>query len=475
MSDSKFAMPTGSVMDVQKLLAEYMSINNELSDLQRELAIKNNQLKAQEKRFRDLVTFAPGALVVLSPQGELLFANPVAERHFSGNWGESVALLSVLKPGAYEELLFHVSGLKIYMEVRCVELVWEGTSAHLFLLQDISERKHIEHVKEDVQRITQHDLISPLSPIINIPGVLLEDGNLTSSQRQLLTRIVCAGNRLQDMIRLSLNMYKMELGTYSYDTERVDLLRVLMDIRSDQTVKLRNCTVDIVLSGENYGPEDSRTFFVAGNYTLYYSLFSNLFVNAIEASSENGVITITFEESEHAVVRIHNIGVVPQEIRSRFFDKYVTSGKKLGTGLGTYSAKLITTTMGGKISMESSEDKGTIIQVILPWATMDSNAQESTDLAEATALDESQWKYSEEVVGKIQVCLERLRREVTFHAFMAFKTANEILGFLEPGSEYAALTNQIAGHLGVFDFERAEAILPSLGNRLSELWGRDDA
>ena len=63
---------------------------------------------------------------------------------------------------------------------------------------------------------------------------------------------------------------------------------------------------------------------------------------------------------------VHNEGPVPLEIRERFFDKYVTHGKKNGTGLGTYSAKLITTTLHGFIAMESSDEAGTNITVRLP-------------------------------------------------------------------------------------------------------------
>jgi two-component system sensor histidine kinase/response regulator len=50
-------------------------------------------------------------------------------------------------------------------------------------------------------------------------------------------------------------------------------------------------------------------------------------------------------------------------MHSTFFEKYTTSGKKGGTGLGTYSAKLIAETQGGRISMDSSEEKGTTIKI----------------------------------------------------------------------------------------------------------------
>jgi len=97
-------------------------------------------------------------------------------------------------------------------------------------------------------------------------------------------------------------------------------------------------------------------------------MFSNLIKNALEASPEGAAVTISMDRESSGVVRIHNPGVVPKEIREHFFDKYVTSGKSSGTGLGTYSARLIAETQGGKIALSTSESDGTTISVLLPAA-----------------------------------------------------------------------------------------------------------
>jgi signal transduction histidine kinase len=57
---------------------------------------------------------------------------------------------------------------------------------------------------------------------------------------------------------------------------------------------------------------------------------------------------------------------VPEEIRDRFFEKYTTAGKATGTGLGTYSARLIAETHGGSVHLETSEETGTTVSVHLP-------------------------------------------------------------------------------------------------------------
>jgi signal transduction histidine kinase len=102
---------------------------------------------------------------------------------------------------------------------------------------------------------------------------------------------------------------------------------------------------------------------VAGNQLLLYSMLHNLVRNATEASTAGDTVRITLADGE---IRIHNRAAVPEIMRGRFFEKYATSGKENGSGLGTYSARLITEAHGGSIAMTTSEVDGTTLTIVLP-------------------------------------------------------------------------------------------------------------
>src|SRR6185503_18439826 len=70
---------------------------------------------------------------------------------------------------------------------------------------------------------------------------------------------------------------------------------------------------------------------------------------------------IEIAEGDEVAVRIRNRGAVPAGLRETFFDKYTTAGKQGGTGLGTYSARLVAETQGGRISLEAEDDATTVI------------------------------------------------------------------------------------------------------------------
>lgn len=450
----------------QELLEDYMKLNNELANMQRELSIKNQALQNQEKRFRDLVTFNPDAQVLLSASNQILFFNPAAENLLGLSTNESIGAVFPLTLGQENEFCFRSKQELICVEVRQTSITWENSAATLVSLRDITERKQMEQIKDDVGRILQHDLITPLNPIISFPQLLIEDTNLTEEQKQYLRMISKAGNRMLDMIRLSLTLYKMEQDTFVFTPEPVDLLDTFRDILADlsERVKSKKVFIRLVLKGLLALPQDS--FWVAAEPSLCYSLFSNLVLNAIEASPASGVVSISLDQDDQAHVRIHNSGVVPHNIRSKFFEKYVTSGKAHGTGLGTYSAKLITTTMGGNILMETDEESGTTLTVSLAYPC-------STNFNfESTAVDQNQneipdcTEKGEHPGSEMRTGVERLARNLELNSFESLARAKELHSLFDDGSAEKQAFANIIESLVRFDFEAAKATLHHISQQL---------
>ena len=215
-------------------------------------------------------------------------------------------------------------------------------------------------LREDVEKIMRHDLKSPLSPIINLSD-LLEDDNLTKAQIESISLAKESGYKILNMINLSLDMYKMEKGTYEFHPEQVDILSILNEIlkENDFYIMIKKLVVEVEINNHPIS-EDSK-FEIPGEQFLLYSMLANLFKNAIEASPKNEKVMIHLKNESKYVISIQNKGSVPENMREKFFDKFATAGKHGGSGLGTYSAKLIAETLKGEISMTSSEDETGII------------------------------------------------------------------------------------------------------------------
>ncbi|MCK5876351.1 MAG: hybrid sensor histidine kinase/response regulator [Candidatus Marithrix sp.] len=208
-------------------------------------------------------------------------------------------------------------------------------------------------LRENVGHITRHDLKNPLNGIISATSLLMEEIE-DEVYKTILSNVEMAGYQMLDMINSSLDLYKMEVKTYNYNPDQVDVITIFKKIISETKVHMDtiNITVEILVNGKILMEGDS--FLIQGEYLLCYSMLANLFKNAIEASPKDSVIKILLDYEEKAVIKICNQGVIPIEIRSTFFDKFVTKGKNNGTGLGTYSAKLMAETQHGTIHFDTS-------------------------------------------------------------------------------------------------------------------------
>lgn len=233
--------------------------------------------------------------------------------------------------------------------------------------------EEMAQLREDVERIARHDLKTPLNGIIGLSTLLLEDLELDSESQSMMSDIKNCGYQMLEMVNGSLDLYKMETGAYAYQAVSIDILSILRKLIIEMAELARSKQNEVkILLNKQVVTDSKATFLVAGEELLCYSMLANVVKNALEASPTNQVVTVALNTTDNnmASIRIHNQGVVPKAIRACFFDKYATEGKSGGTGLGTYSAKLITQTLHGDIAMQTSETEGTSITIILPKSNL---------------------------------------------------------------------------------------------------------
>jgi len=216
-------------------------------------------------------------------------------------------------------------------------------------------------LREDIERIARHDLKGPMTVFMNAPEMLVAAGPLNQAQQNILNLQIRTTRRLMEMIHHSLDLYKMEQGTYELKPAGVDILRVLREVLRECSGLAASRDVVCDIRVDDREPQDSETFEVKGEELLFSSIFSNLVKNAIEASPDGGLVKVSLSHGAEATVKIHNHGCIPEKIRDRFFERYVTFGKDRGSGLGTYSARIMAATLGGNLSFISSENDGTTL------------------------------------------------------------------------------------------------------------------
>ena len=223
-------------------------------------------------------------------------------------------------------------------------------------------------VREDVENTTRHDIKGSLAGIVGMVQSLAEDGTMAPKHAAQLRLVAQTAQQVMDMVNLSGELYKMETGNFKLKAVPVnvgDILHRIVDL-SRSTFFDKGLTIEV----DTDTPVGTELPQAVGDANLSYSLFQNLIKNACEAASPGSRVEVALRDENPLRVVISNSGVVPMAMRDRFFDKFATSGKKGGSGIGTYSALMLAKAQNGNVNMVTSDERNsTALTVSLPRHT----------------------------------------------------------------------------------------------------------
>lgn len=349
------------------------------------------RILANEAMLRAAIDNSPYAMVMTDPNGQVVSTNSTFEKITGYALPEIQSRgLQVLQAGDSERSL---SG-RIWStlraggdwegEVECRRrdgsVFWEkaawnpvrtesGQITGFFgVTSDITERRRLEDFKVEIEHLMQHDLRAPLNAIIGLPKLIENDGGLSARQTKFLAHIREGGESMLEQIDRSLEMYRIESGVELASKETVDLRGILFGLSKSliSIAEDRYVAVECRYVASEFLKQEAPVL-LSTDRLLLRRLLGNLLKNAIEASPEKGVVEMRVSRGQGGLrIDIHNAGVIPAEVRGRFFAKFNTAGKFQGTGLGAYGAKLIAGLLGYSLTFETSAEVGTTLSLGIP-------------------------------------------------------------------------------------------------------------
>jgi signal transduction histidine kinase/DNA-binding response OmpR family regulator len=221
-------------------------------------------------------------------------------------------------------------------------------------------------LREEVERIARHDLKTPLASIASVPRLIRERRQPSPEEDELLGMVERAALRVLSMVNLSLDLYRMEEGTYRLRAQAVDLAGVVQTVARELQAHAYSKDVRLVVE------LPAQPVQAQGEELLCYAILANLLKNALEASPEGEEVRVSLRKTsdgngDAVALDIHNAGEVPQEVSERFFEKYATHGKVGGNGLGAYSARLMARVQRGSLRMVSGRHATTLSLRLPLW------------------------------------------------------------------------------------------------------------
>ncbi len=204
-----------------------------------------------------------------------------------------------------------------------------------------------------------HDLRHYLAAVVANAEFLYEAEELKLDKSEIYQEIKTASTQMTDLID---SLRELAHQRSAISPEPTDLEEIIR--RAIEAVKVRpefrNRAITFHADSELEGIFDPRKLERA---------FFNLVLNACEATpdGESRVAVDVLTRKDSFEIRVSDQGSgVPENIRGRAFDPFVSSGKPSGTGLGLAIVSKIVSDHGGAVTIEHTSEAGTVMLVKLP-------------------------------------------------------------------------------------------------------------
>lgn len=228
----------------------------------------------------------------------------------------------------------------------------------VFSMADISDEKR----RRVLERIFFHDITNTASAIQGLVDMFVVSEDPAELRELSIDALLAqASTQLVDEIQAQAQLMAAESGELTVEAAPFyskEALQRLIDLyRNHQVAEGRFIQL----------AEDSESVMIWSDQALLGRVVGNMIKNALEASSLGETVTVGCEQYfDYVRFWVHNPKVMPKHIQLQVFQRsFSTKGD--GRGLGTYSMKLLTETfLQGRISFESSLEKGTIFMATYP-------------------------------------------------------------------------------------------------------------
>jgi signal transduction histidine kinase len=223
-------------------------------------------------------------------------------------------------------------------------------------------------LKSEFIATMSHELRTPLHVIMGYTDLLLggEFGSLSTGQTDTLRVVTKYQRQLLELIDATLDLNRLEAGKMELELSRCDLTDLLRLLDDERRRGWEKPGIEFTW---NVSPELPRLY---TDPTKLRTVLKNLIDNAIKFT-ERGRVTINARQNNGGVeISVADTGIgIPKDQQTLIFEPFrqvdsSTTRRYGGVGLGLYIARRLVGMMGGKLSVESQELRGSTFRCWLP-------------------------------------------------------------------------------------------------------------
>jgi len=230
----------------------------------------------------------------------------------------------------------------------------------------LTKEKELNELKTKFLSLVSHEFKTPLSGILT-SAILLGKYQLSEQQEKrdkhiktITEKIHYLNNILNDFLSLE----KLELGKEDYKFSAFKISKIVNEVVYNANMLLKE--------GQQIKyPEHIDELSLTQDEKIMELALSNLIHNAIKYSPDHSIIELEVKQnSSHTTFKVIDKGIgIPKNDQKNIFNRYFRAENALlthGTGIGLNIVQSHMENLGGQVSFESEENKGSIFVITIP-------------------------------------------------------------------------------------------------------------
>jgi two-component system phosphate regulon sensor histidine kinase PhoR len=338
-------------------------------------------ISTEQSKLDTVLSNMADGVIVTDKEGNISLANHAAEKLF-GFRAEAIISKTVIEVThdheidnlakrclAREEQLnsqIELTSAGKYLRVIAIPITGKILSGCLLLLQDLTEMRNLQTMRQELVGNISHDLRTPLAGI-KIMVETLRDGAIDDKNAAIdfLTRIENEVDRLTQMVSELTELSRIEAGSTELNKENLNLNELINEavIQLRPLADKQRITLNPVLSDTLPSAKVDRD--------RLSQTITNLIHNAIKFNRSGGSVTITTSSDDKTItVKVIDTGIgIPKANLPHVFERFYKADKSRtnsGSGLGLAIAKHTIEAHGGTITAQSEEGNGSTFSFTIP-------------------------------------------------------------------------------------------------------------
>ncbi|MBE7028691.1 MAG: cell wall metabolism sensor histidine kinase WalK [Ruminococcaceae bacterium] len=346
------------------------------------LAASVNDLGFEKNKLETVMQYMSDGIIAFDSNGQSIVINPAAKKllniedekeinfdeYFTKFFDDLyIGDFIYLDSHKIEQRVIQVGDLSLRLEVSPFKFQNDKNRGVMVVIQDITKQESVENSRREFVANVSHELKTPITTIKTYIETIRENDLDKETENNFLDVVDREADRMTRLIGDLLTLSKLDSKIILANREYINVSKLIEDVIVKMSIEAKKHGHELTYHEMNELPP------LFMDKDRLEQILINIISNSIKYTPKDGFIDVFVRAIYGNIyIKIKDTGIgIPKKDLERIFERFyrvdkARSREQGGTGLGLAISKEMINAFGGDIYIESEENKGCEVCIVLP-------------------------------------------------------------------------------------------------------------